>query len=160
MAQKFEVGDKVIIAKMDIHWPDYCGSLNKFIGKTAVVEDIGKESIRLRIIDTDVIGYMCSDTWYFNPDWLELVEKANKYYTGKVICTKFQEDYRSKYYDVKFTPGKVYTICNGTLLDDIVSPAPYRMGIKNMDDVNAENYVDVEFIEFKGYVEEGKDKNA
>lgn len=156
MAQKFEVGDKVIIAKMDIHWPLYSELLNKFIGKIAKVESMHKEGIQLAIVDASG----CIDSLYFNPDWLELVEKSNKHYTEKVICTKFQEDYRSKYYRVKFTPGKVYAINDGTLFDDIVSPFPYRCEIKNMDDLNTKNYVDVEFIEFKGYVEEGKDKNA
>lgn len=140
---KFEVGDKVKIDRMDTHWSGYQPYMRFELGDIGKIVGVTENGIRLDLSESG----MASLTLTVPCDWLGLVEKGKKLYNGKVICTKFKPN--DKYHIVKFTPGKVYTIKDGVLFDD-APPCPYLRDICSLDDIRTRNYVDVDFIEFKG----------
>lgn len=140
---KFEVGDKVKVYKVDAHCEQYANDALPHFNKPC------------EIIAINVNNTMClrpTENWPFAftvpTDWVEHVkQEVQPLYNGKVICTKFTP--HTFYKSVVFTPGKVYTIKDGVLLDD-EPPCPYLMRITSLDYIRENNYVDVDFIEFKG----------
>ena len=143
MAANFEVGDKVRFCRMDAHHKYYLLSLRQVFGDYGIIRCFSK-------IDKNVVAVSISPICeiYVPVEWLDLVEKGKKLYNGKVICTKFKPS--KEYAIVKFTPGKVYTIKDGKLFDDAPPHCPYLDNLCSLDDIRARNYVDVDFIEFKG----------
>lgn len=138
----FEVGDTVLFCRMDTHHRWYSLSLRQEFGTCGTITGFSGIDKEIAVVS---ISPICNI--YVPVEWLDLVEKGKKYYNGKVICTKFKPS--REHAIVKFTPGKVYTIKDGKLFDD-APPTPYLTCIKNLDDIRILNYVDVDFIEFKG----------
>lgn len=85
-----------------------------------------------------------------------LVDKTTKpeppkYYTGKVVCVAND---CGGYVDTDFTPGKVYEIIDGNLIDNHNTRRPACTGkiIKTLDDLNT-GYFTEWFYKFIPYVE-------
>lgn len=101
---KIEIGDKVKIVKLDCNWSKWTPELSNYIGKTGVIV----------VNCCDYVGIDFGDEtgrWYFHNNWLELVEKAKKYWSGKVVCVDTEsEDY--------FVKGKVYKVKDGRIFGE------------------------------------------
>lgn len=144
---KFEVGDKVKIIRMDTKWSAYQKWLNKYIGK--IGEIVKNESL---VSDDDPyhdVEFLDGQVFSMKDEWLELVEKKKKeYWNGKMICTLSEGLY--------FTKGKIYDVRNGIMFDD--SGTGYNMygyddGYSNPEEITKSAHEDghYEFIEFKGF---------
>ena len=135
--EKFEAGDKVKLVRLDIKDRLYVSEMNEFLGKTMTVKGYTKCCGRFDV-------FLKEANLWFNPEWLELVEKKKKGWTGQVVCT-------STTYPcfVFFTPGKVYDVKDGLLIDD--TGTPYEpIQFNSVNDII--NYFETySFIEFKGF---------
>ena len=145
--EKIEVGDQVRIMELDLReWA--IAKMGPLLGKYGTVTRV-YESGRVLVEVIDDCGVRTE--YYYPMKSLALVNKKNHYFTGKVICTKSSPKNPSF---CTFTGGKVYSIQNGTLYDDIKT-IPF---INNVEDVNYLNMKneesfpgEFEFIEFKGF---------
>jgi len=142
--EKFEIGDKVKLIRLDTKGRLYVTMMNEFLGQTMTVARCerchGHLDVRLEE----------AHLW-FNPEWLELVEKKKKGWTGQVVCTEVHDPCLNC-----FELGKVYDVKNGLLID--------RTGTPYSDTVRYNSAVDLiqrfekyneyyRFIEFKGFNE-------
>lgn len=145
---KFEVGDTVQVVKADYEERQRAALSicnHELISRIGVIET---EMDR----DGDCLVYFPSigtDSYYVPANWLRLVKKAEKYWTGKVVCIKTDSC-------SAFKPGKAYAIENGEI--KVGRNESLNFKIKNLDDLNSRCYVS-KFMEFKGFADEGKDKN-
>lgn len=144
--KKFEIGDTVQVVKADYEERQSAALSvcnHNLMANTGVI-----------IAETDRDGdcfVRFSEQVRFVPAaWLKLVKKAEKYWTGKVVCIGNGPG-------SNFKTGKVYTINNGTIAAYYNGFALIN-GIKNVDDLN-NKYTEAKFMEFKGFADEGKDKN-
>lgn len=135
--EKFEVGDKVKLVRLDIKDRLYVSKMNEFLGKTMTVTHyyIGRGFLDIRVKESNL---------WFNADWLELVENKKKGWTGQVVCTSIA--YPCFEF---FTPGKVYDVNDGLLIDDTGTPyEPIRFN--SVNDI-IDYFITYRFIEFKGF---------
>lgn len=140
MADKFEVGDKVRIVKLDVTG-DLCvrNAMKKALGEFGVVRprlNGGTSVAEAVFVETED-----GNSYFYMPEWLELVEKAKKPWNGKVICV----DSRNRY----FTIGKIYEVKKGELYDD--SKTPFTHFLYYNCPTNAPGAY---FVEFKGFANE------
>ena len=138
--EKFEVGDKVKLVRLDVKDRLYVSSMNKFLGETMTVTRCEQCRDHLDI-------QLKESTLWFNPEWFELVEKKRKGWTGQVVCTSTTYPF----FDF-FTPGKVYDVKYGYLIDKTGTPyMPLQFNSAN-DLINYfETNTNYRFIEFKGF---------
>ena len=145
---KFEIGDTVQVVKADYEErPNAAVSICKckLISLIGVIEtETDRDGDCL--VYFPIIGSM--DRYYVPANWLKLVKKAEKYWTGKVVCIKADSC-------SAFKLGKAYAIENGEIKIGRNESLNYK--IKTLDDLNS-RYVS-KFVEFKGFADEGKDKN-
>lgn len=145
---KFEVGDTVKVVKLDYNWWSWVPQLAQYIGKT------GK--IKRPLNDCDEAIYTVdfnNDSWCFPKDWLELVEKSSKYWTGKVVCIQSEPYY-------KFEVGKVYEVKDGRFMGPsctnqnvIEEQCCCVTGVDNLNE--RYGYGDpIKFVEFKGFADQ------
>ena len=147
--EKFEIDDKVKVVRLDTTRTDYVSDLNKYLGCVGIIramQIIGKELC---------VEFDNGASWWFCPDWLELVKKKQKGWTGKVVCTEVYFPCMN-YFEI----GKVYEVKNGLLIDKTGTPYdsvhPYDSAadlIQNFEKYN--KYY--RFIEFKGFCKNGKE---
>lgn len=138
--ENFKVGDKVKVYNVDAHDEEYASNALPYFNKPC-------EIIAINANNT-VCLHNGRIAFTVPTHWVEHVKQdIQPLYNGKVICTKFTP--HSYYKSVAFTPGKVYKIENGVLHDD-KPPCPYLHNITSLDYIRKSNYVDVDFIEFKG----------
>jgi hypothetical protein len=149
--EKFKVGDKVKIVRMDTKWSAYQKVLNKYIGTIGkIVKTEGLVSDDDPYHDVEFLDGL---TFSIKDEWLELVEKKKTGWNGKVVCVNIKPMVIScrRFFSV----GKVYKVVNGKLLDDdnnINNPWTGVLDpIKDFNDLieRTKNYYD--FIEFKGF---------
>lgn len=142
----FEIGDKVKVVKLDCNWSKWAPELSNYIGKTGVI----------MVNCCDYVGIDFGDEtgrWYLCKNWLELVEKSSKYWTGKVICIQ------AKPYH-KFEVGKVYEVKDGRFMGPsctnqtvIEEQCCCVTGVDNLNE--RYGYGDpIKFVEFKGFAGE------
>lgn len=154
--EKFNVGDKVQVVRMDISDVGYdrnCCFQNIYLGKTGTVESIQATDSK----DEFILGVNFDDVFIFNTystvnsKWVELMKRP---YNGKVICIQAKDN-------SFFKLGKIYKVVEGRLHDE--SKDPWHVPVYSIEDINhlVNSPVDVgiKFIEFKGYADTGKDKN-
>lgn len=141
--EKFEIGDKVKLVRLDVKDRLYVKMMNEFLGKKMTVR---KCTMYNDFLD---VGVKENNLW-FNADWLELVEKKKNGWTGQVVCVAI-----TCHCGEYFTPGKVYNVKDGYLIDK--TGAPYTPTLFNS--VNSLiAYFETpprpyRFIEFKGFNE-------
>lgn len=152
---KFEIGDIVKVVKLDCKWNNWVNDLAKYIGKTGKIK-------RYDICGEITYGVQFEDDWWHFPeDWLELVEKAEKYWTGKVVCIDTEsEDY--------FVKGKVYKVKNGRIFGEnhveIQKVCTGPITELRLGDIfwcsSLPSVFSTKFVEFKGFAcdKEGNDK--
>ena len=146
--EKFEIGDKVKIVRMDTTRTDYVSDLNKYLGCVGTI-------CATQIIGSELrVEFDNGASWWFYQDWLELVEKKQKGWTGKVVCTKV--DYPCGNY---FEIGKVYEVKNGLLIDKTgtsYTSTRYDSAADLIKYFEKNNQVYC-FVEFKGFCKNGKE---
>lgn len=143
--KKFEVGDTVQVVKADYEERQSAALSvcnHNLMANTGVI-----------IAETDRDGdcfvqFSERGKRFVPAAWLKLVKKAEKYWTGKVVCIKADSC-------SAFKLGKAYAIENGEIKIGRNESLNYK--IKSIDDLNS-RYVS-QFMEFKGFADEGKDKN-
>ena len=152
---KFEVGDKVKVVRLDVNNRIYIPALSKHLGNMG--------TIKFKEVDNEVaVTFDNGQFWYFNTDWLELVEKHKpEYWSGKFIVVGrclTKPWYPSVLNDVVI--GKVYTLNDGKMtlergrLCQNYNYKTFGEFAKRLRDFGAE------IIEFKGFCKnEGKDHN-
>ena len=149
---EIEVGDIVRIVKLEYGTlPTVLSPMAKMFGECVEVKDITpvsngilgrKNHYLLSWIDDD--GE--KQEYWFHKDWIELVKKGEKNYSGHVVCIEYTGTCDA------FTVGKVYKITNGKLIDN--NRDPYCcIPIKSIEDLNA-RWACVRFIEYKGGADE------
>lgn len=154
---KFEVGDKVKLVRLDVNDSIYVPAMNKYLGRIGVVVYILVDII-VRFDDEPNGCFFISD------NWLELVEKHKpepEYWNGQFIVIKeclTKPGYLSMRNDVVI--GKVYTLNDGKMtlergrLCQNYNYKTFGEFAKRLRDFGAE------IIEFKGFCKnEGKDHN-
>jgi len=149
--EKFEIGDKVKVVKLDVTEPDYVSDLNQYLGCTGIVRDTQFFGSELLVKFDD------GNSWYFYPDWLELVEKKKKGWTGRIVVAGRLYDNFPSCEEPPVETGKVYRVINGQIILDHGK----RIIPKNnetFDDIC--RYMSghqVSIIEFKGFCINGKE---
>lgn len=146
--EKFEAWDKVKLVRLDINDRLYVPIMNEFLGKTMTVARCERVHGHLDVRLEE------AHLW-FNPEWFELVEKKKKGWTGQVVCTS------SAYppYGECFTPGKVYDVKNGLLIDKTGTPYMPLQFNSAKDLINHfEANTNYRFIEFKGFNENKEER--
>lgn len=147
--QEIEVGDIVRVVRLDYNaYPQVLRSMVFLFGECAEViricrrDPYGNMIYMLKWIDDDGETQSC----WFRADWVELVKKVEKSFSGHVVCVEYTGTTNA------FTVGKAYKITNGKLIDN--NGDPYSaMPIKSIEDLNA-RWCKVQFIEYKGGAEE------
>lgn len=174
---KFELGDQVQLVKLDATKDTTLSAtgLHHYFLKTGQVMAINQRNNRyLVMFEKEIIFDSCeyeSVRIWVPGEWLQYVcvPEKPKEFTGKAICVSDDVDNMRKKPCVPshFTPGKVYSIKQGVLFDDLVNPlaandgleTPFDAGIRNIDEFNkkmARVYPtrNLKFIEFKGFANE------
>ena len=142
--EKFEIGDTVKLVRLDIKDRLYVSSMNKFLGETMTVTRCEQCRDHLDI-------QLKESTLWFNPEWFELVEKKKKGWTGQVVCTSSTCSFMEY-----FTPGKVYDVKNGLLIDE--TGTPYKsIRFNSVNDI-IDYFITYRFIEFKGFNENKEER--
>lgn len=148
--EKFEIGDKVKVVRMDMTQPDYVSDLNQYLGCTGIIRDtyfFGNELL---------IKFDDGNSWWFYPDWLELVEKKRKGWTGKIVIVNAPK--QPVFFDeYPYKPGNVYTVKDGTIQ---VFPWLHKTPSQNGTFEDIRDWFSmrsVNVIEFKGFCENGKE---
>ena len=118
--------------------------MNEFLGKTMTVTHYYKQSDFLDV-------HLEEARLWFNPEWLELVEKKKKGWTGQVVCTEVHDPCLN-YFEL----GKVYDVKNGLLIDR--TGTPYNDMVRYNSAVDLIQRFEIyneyyRFIEFKGFNE-------
>ncbi len=168
---EFELGDQVQLVKLDAT-KDTLGAsdLCPYFLKTGKVMAIDPRRNRYLVLFEKEIIF---DSWEYESvriwvpgKWLQYicVPENPKKFTGKVICVSDDVDnmHKKPCVPTRFTPGKVYSIKQGVLWDDLVNDGlevPFAAGIRNIDEFNtkmAHIYPtrNLKFIEFKGFANE------
>lgn len=147
--EKFEVGDKVKVVRLDTTRTDYVSDLKKYLGCVGTIRDTQIIGSELRV------EFDNGASWWFYPDWLELVEKKQKGWTGKVVCTKVNYPC-ANYFEI----GKVYEVIAGRLIDE--TGTPYDNEYSYISAAALIKYFEersdfYRFIEFKGFCKNGKE---
>lgn len=140
----FEIGDKVRVVKLDWNWSEWAPELSNYIGKTGVIVVNCRDHVGIEFDDE-------TGRWYFCKNWLELVEKAEKYWTGKVVCV----DTESEEY---FVVGKAYMVKDGKIFGEnhceIQTCYTEPITKLNLGDISwcplLPNVFSTKFIEYKG----------
>lgn len=147
--RKFEIGDTVQVVKA-----------NYEERPMAALSICNRDLIsRIGVIETEMDrdgdcfvsfpeSFITTEKYYVPVNWLKLVKKAEKYWTGKVVCIKADSC-------SAFKLGKAYTIENGAI--KVGRNEALNSKIKSIDDLNSRHVS--QFMEFKGFADEGKDKN-
>lgn len=134
--KEIKVGDQVRVARMDTNDPLYTPYKKAYLGQIGRVKRIGINV---------VVQFSEDEHIHLNRCWLELVKKAEKGFTGKVVCVKSDNYY--------FTEGKVYSIHDGVICDDTGRPYWERKCWQDtfrITDISQPHICSVTFIEFKG----------
>lgn len=149
---KFEVGDKVKVICLDKRHHLYVHPMREWLGKQG-------ELLSIDINSNDAVVKLGNGLCLWMPmNWLKLVEKKKKYWTGKVICVDNGVDGFSG--PKLFTTGKVYEVKEGLLFDNTNTPLSsrrYETSNKLIDDMAKCGAR--KFIEFKGFADTGKDNH-
>ena len=139
---KFEVGDNVKIVRMDVNWYAYAPRMRYILGEVGFIVECNCP------VGNPCIKFADGNEFYVPDGWFELVEKAKKGWTGKVICTEVD----APCYDM-FEVGKVYDVIDGKLISCNSKPYPSNhwtfTSAENIDE-RVRHYG---FIEFKGFAE-------
>ena len=141
--EKFEIGDKVKIIRMDTRWYNYVPDLTKYLGITGIVKESSPKQVRVEFDD--------GDSWWFDSDWL----KNQKGWTGKIIVVGVKPN--AYYTPSHFTPGQVYTVEDGHIkITPYHSITPYLAS--TFEDIwNWFRGRCIEVLEFKGFCKNGKE---
>ena len=143
---KFEVGDKVMVVKLDLSWYACFSNMGHLLGKTGVIIESdcnGEDSFYIYFDD-------CRKYYHLKPDWLELVEKKKKGWNGKVVCVKSHRPNMDL-----FTVGKVSDVVDGKIFDN--SGTFYNgadeSAIRSLKDLLEMTESFYDFIVFKGFAD-------
>ena len=148
--EKFESGNKVKVVRLDVTKPDYVSDLNQYLGRTGTIHDTQFFGSELLVEFDD------GNSWWFYPDWLELVEKKKKGWTGKIVvidAPKLSPPFDSYRYE----PGIVYTVKAGSIQ---VLPWFSKKPLQNSTFEDIRDWFSrraVKVIEFKGFCKNGKE---
>lgn len=147
--EKFEIGDKVKIVRLDTTRTDYVSDLKKYLGCVGTIR--ATQIIRSELM----VEFDSGASWYFYPEWLELVAKKKKGWTGKVVCTEVNYPC-ANFFEI----GKVYEVKNGYLIDRTGTPYDNVHSYNSAADLiqyfeKNSNYY--RFVEFKGFCKNGKE---
>lgn len=149
--EKFEIGDKVKVVRLDTTKTDYVPELNAYLGRTGIIRDTQKLGSELRV------EFDNGNTWWFYPEWLELVEKKKKGWAGKIVVAGRLYDHFPSCEEPHVETGKVYSVNNGQIILD----HGRRIIPKNnetFDDIRRwMSGHQVSVIEFKGFCKNGKE---
>lgn len=147
---KFEVGDKVKVVRLDVTKPDYVSALNQYLGRTGTIR--GTQFFGSELL----VEFDNGSSYYFYPEWLELVEKKKKGWSGKIVIVSTAQPplFPGKY---QCEPGNVYTVKDGSIqVLPWYSVTPLRnFTFEDIQDWFSRRAVNV--IEFKGFCKNGKE---
>ena len=148
--ENFEIGDKVKVVRLDVTKPDYVSDLNRYLGCTGTINDKQFSGNEL------LVEFDNGNSWYFYPEWLELVEKKKNGWSGKIVIVNAPK--RPVFFDEHpYKPGNVYTVKNGTIQ---VFPWLNKTPSQNSTFEDIRDWFSwrvVNVIEFKGFCENGKE---
>lgn len=165
----FELGNRVQLVKLDATKDTAIAcELCPFFLKVGIVTGIDyfRNRYIVRFIQESQHKEFMSEAYVGVPgEWLQYicVSEKPKEFTGKVICVSDDVDtmHKKPVVPTRFTPGKVYSIEQGVLFDDIKnwSDVPFASGIRNIDEFNKKmEHIyptrNLKFIEFKGFANE------
>ena len=169
---EFELDDQVQLVKLDATEDDtalYANRLRHYFLKTGQVMAISSILDRYLVMFEKEPHSPCENASikiWVPGEWLRHVCAPEKFkqFTGKVICVSDDVDTMQKkpWVPTHFTPGKVYSIEQGVLFDDLVNDrleTPFTAGIRNIDELNKKMEQiyptrNLKFIEFKGFTNE------
>ena len=148
--EKFEAEDKVKVVRLDTTRNDYVPDLNQYLGWTGIIRGAQFSGSEL------LVEFDNGHSWYFYPDWLELVEKKKKGWTGRIVVIDAPTLLPS-FDDYRYEPGEVYTVKDGRIE---VKSWLIKIPVENytFEDIRAwfrKRAVNV--IEFKGFCKNGKE---
>lgn len=147
--EKFEIGDKVKVVRLDTTKNDYVSDLNQYLGCAGTIcktQYTGSELL---------VEFDSGNSWWFYPDWLELVEKKKKGWSGKIVVIDAP---KLPPFDLcRYEPGKVYTVKDGRIeVEHWLSKIPMKnAAFEDIRDWFSRRAVNV--IEFKGFCENGRE---
>ena len=153
---KFEIGDKVKLTKLDMKYSLHVPGMNKYLGQIGTV----KSNEGLDAVTVDFNDGLLS--FIYPDEWLELIEKNKPYYwNGKFIVVG--ECSTKSWIYPKMQPvtiGKVYELKDGKVtLDDGRVIQNYNYTAFNAFASRLRDF-GVRIIEFMGFCQnEGKGKN-
>jgi hypothetical protein len=154
---EFKKGDKVKFVKIDAESELFNEYKMKYFNKIGtIVNDKpwpGRQNVvTVNFEDKNAFVKNCM----LDARWLK-----REFWTGKIVCTYSDNNYY-------FEKGKIYTVRDGILIDNI-GYRMYRMsgmGFESERYLNCPKHIyaafdraQYDFIEFKGFADEGKDKN-